>query len=171
MACSGTGRHCVDMTWPAALSWWIRSSPTSALAAGAAAKLARASTGTAARAAKRILVMTTAPICPHLIPDLRGLVNVDKPPETPALQATAHRPHPAGVTAGGRYPHGGQYRARARRGPAHRCGRRSGRFLAARHDSRPAGRRAACLPGVGSWPKRLRRIQEPLPPPIPAAVR
>jgi energy-coupling factor transporter ATP-binding protein EcfA2 len=61
----------------------------------------------------------------------------------------------------GRCPSGGRYRALRRHGPARRRGIRRGRFLAARRDSQPAGRRAACRPGAGSGPGRRHRTQAP----------
>ena len=111
----------------------------------------------------------TGPGCGHRGAIRSGSATGSGSGRSGAVQGTPG--HPAGVTAGGRYPHAGQYRALVRRGPARRCGRRSGRFPAARRDSQPAGRRAACLPGVGSRPKQLRRTQEPPPPRTPAAVR
>ena len=54
------------------------------------------------------------------------------------------------LTIGGRYPHGGRYRALRRHGPVRRCGRRSGRSRAGPSRSRPG------QPGAAS-----RRVDRP----------
>jgi carboxylate-amine ligase len=75
------------------------------------------------------------------------------------------------LTIGGRYPHGGRYRALRRHGPVRRCGRRSGRFRAVRRGNHLAGRRAVCPPGAAPAPTPPHRIRGPPPLQALGAVR